>query len=86
MTATLKPVEPREEKLSDILDGTEVPVAYKIGYILNSYREPSFRAIEADLGLTRPEIVLLLALLFQKSTPKRKQTKTIRSDPSASPL
>ena len=42
--------------------GTEIPTAYKIGYILNFYREPSFRAIEMEFALTRPEIVILLAL------------------------
>ena len=35
--------------LSDILDGVSIPYAYKLGYVLNSYREPSFRAIEAKL-------------------------------------
>jgi DNA-binding MarR family transcriptional regulator len=51
--------------LSAILNGTEIPTAYKIGYILNFYREPSFRAIETEFGLTRPEIVILLALHFR---------------------
>ena len=45
-----------------ILDGTAIPTAYKIGYILNFYREPSFRAIEMEFGLTRPEIVILIFL------------------------
>lgn len=45
-----------------ILAGTEIPTAYRIGYVLNFYREPSFRRIEAEFGLTRPEIVILLAL------------------------
>jgi len=51
--------------IRDILDGTAIPTAYKIGYVLNFFREPSFRAIEAKLGLTRPEIVLLIALNFR---------------------
>jgi len=51
--------------LRAILNGTEIPTAYKIGYILNFYREPSFRAIEMEFGLTRPEIVMLLALHFR---------------------
>jgi DNA-binding MarR family transcriptional regulator len=51
--------------LRAILNGTEIPTAYKIGYILNFYREPSFRAIEMEFGLTRPEIVILLALHFR---------------------
>ena len=48
--------------LRGILGGTEISTAYKIGYVLNFYREPSFRAIEMEFGLTRPEIVILLAL------------------------
>ncbi len=55
-----------DESLRSILGGTEIPTAYKIGYILNFYREPSFRRIEAELGLTRPEIVILLALHFRE--------------------
>ena len=51
--------------LRAILNGTDIPTAYKIGYILNFYREPSFRAIETEFGLTRPEIVILLALHFR---------------------
>ena len=49
-----------------ILGGTEIPTAYKIGYVLNFYREPSVRAIELEFGLTRPEIVILLALHFRE--------------------
>lgn len=48
--------------LRELLGGTDIPTAYKLGYVLNFYREPSFRRIEAELGLTRPEIVILLAL------------------------
>jgi DNA-binding MarR family transcriptional regulator len=54
-----------EDGLRAILNGTDIPTAYKIGYILNFYREPSFRRIEAEFGLTRPEIVILLALHFR---------------------
>lgn len=51
--------------LSDILDGVSIPYAYKLGYVLNSYREPSFRAIEAKFALTRPEILSLIFLGFR---------------------
>jgi DNA-binding MarR family transcriptional regulator len=54
--------EPEAERRRAILDGTAIPTAYKIGYILNFYREPSFRAIEMEFGLTRPEIVILIFL------------------------
>jgi|GEM_PF-935511 len=52
-------------ELKDILDGVPIPMAYKIGYISNSYRELSFRAIEARYGLTRPEILSLIFLYFK---------------------
>ena len=55
-----------EPDLRGILSGTEIPTAYKIGYILNFYREPAFRAIETEFGLTRPEIVILLALHYRE--------------------
>src|SRR6218665_1276768 len=51
--------------LNDILDGFSIPFAYKLGYMINSYREPSFRAIEATHGLTRPEILSLIFLCFR---------------------
>lgn len=51
--------------LSDILDGVAIPYAYKLGYMINSYREPSFRSIEAKHGLTRPEILTLIFLGFR---------------------
>jgi DNA-binding MarR family transcriptional regulator len=51
--------------ISEVLGGTEIRIAYKIGYVLNFYREPSFRAIETEFGLTRPEIVTLIFLHFR---------------------
>jgi DNA-binding MarR family transcriptional regulator len=51
-----------EPALHDVFDGSAIPTAYKIGYILNFYREPSFRVIEMEHGLTRPEIVALIFL------------------------
>src|SRR6218665_4119683 len=55
--------------LNDILDGVSIPFAYKLGYIFNSYLEPSFRAIEATHGLTRPEILSLIFLYFRDGIP-----------------
>jgi len=52
-------------RLNDILDGVSIPVSYKIGYMSNYYREPSFREIEHTLGLTRPEILSLIFLCFR---------------------
>ena len=54
-----------EQPLSSILDGVAIPFAYKMGYMINSYREPSFRTIEAKIGLTRPEILSLIFLYYQ---------------------
>ncbi len=51
--------------LSDILHDVAIPFAYKMGYLTNNFREPSFRAIEARHGLTRPEILSLIFLYHQ---------------------
>src|SRR5258708_26874250 len=52
--------------ISEVLGGTEIRIAYKIGYVLNFYREPSFRGIEMEFGITRPEIVTLIFLNFRE--------------------
>jgi MarR family transcriptional regulator, temperature-dependent positive regulator of motility len=51
--------------ISEILNGVSIPFAYKLGYLVNSYREPSFRSIESKLGLTRPEILTLIFLFHR---------------------
>jgi len=51
--------------LNDILDAVAIPTSYKIGYMSNYYREPSFREIERALGLTRPETLSLIFLCFR---------------------
>ena len=53
------------QPISEILDGVSIPFAYKFGYLVNSYREPSFRSIESKLGLTRPEILSLIFLYYR---------------------
>ncbi len=53
------------QPISEILDGVSIPFAYKFGYLVNSYREPSFRSIESKLGLTRPEILTLIFLFYR---------------------
>jgi MarR family transcriptional regulator, temperature-dependent positive regulator of motility len=52
--------------IAAVRGGTEIKIAYKMGYVLNFYREPSFRKIEMELGLTRPEIVTLIFLNFRE--------------------
>ena len=54
------------DRARDVLGGTEIRIAYKIGYVLNFYREPSFRKIELEFGITRPEIVTLIFLNFRE--------------------
>lgn len=56
---------PTQRDLSAILDDTEILYAYKMSYILNFYREPSFRYIETTFGLQRTEIVMLIFLTSQ---------------------
>jgi DNA-binding MarR family transcriptional regulator len=58
-------MEKDEKPLSEIIDGVSIPFAYKLGYMINSYREPSFRAIESKFGLTRPEILTLIFLFHR---------------------
>lgn len=53
--------------LNDIFDGVAIPMAYKLSYVTNGWREPSFRAIEAKFGLTRPETLSLIVLCFEDS-------------------
>jgi DNA-binding MarR family transcriptional regulator len=67
--SNVRPIRPQAEMPDPevaarlaIMDGTAIPTAYKLGYLLNFYREPSFRAIETEFGLTRPEIVILIFL------------------------
>ncbi|WP_244550217.1 MarR family winged helix-turn-helix transcriptional regulator [Bradyrhizobium sp. cf659] len=63
---TSKGVVPERKPLSAVIGGTELQIAYRMGYVLNFYREPSFRRIEMELGLTRPEIVTLIFLNFRE--------------------
>jgi DNA-binding MarR family transcriptional regulator len=56
---------PKDGAIAGVLGSTEIKVAYKMGYVLNFYREPSFRRIEMEFGLTRPEIVTLIFLNYR---------------------
>jgi DNA-binding MarR family transcriptional regulator len=47
---------------AQIFEKVSIRIAYKMGYITNNYREPSFRAIEAKYGLPRPETLVLIFL------------------------
>jgi DNA-binding MarR family transcriptional regulator len=51
--------------MRDILNGIDIRVAFKMGYVQNFYREPAFRAIEVEHKIKRPEILTLIFLGFQ---------------------
>ena len=65
-TAARDAQEQEANEIAGVLGGTEIKLAYKMGYVLNFYREPSFRKIEMELGITRPEIVTLIFLNFRE--------------------
>lgn len=52
----------RDQDARQIFEEVSIPIAYKLGYLSNNYREPSFRAIESEYGLTRPETLTLIFL------------------------
>ena len=52
-------------KLMDILDGTSIPVGYRMAFIINFYREPLMRRMERETGLIRPELTVLMCLNFR---------------------
>jgi MarR family transcriptional regulator, temperature-dependent positive regulator of motility len=65
-TTDAREVREGASEIAGVLGGTEIRIAYKMGYVLNFYREPSFRKIEMELGITRPEIVTLIFLNFRE--------------------
>lgn len=52
-------------KLIDILDGTPIPVGYRIAFLTAFYREPLLRRMEREHGLIRPEWTVLVCLAFR---------------------
>lgn len=52
-------------KLIDILDGTPLPIGYRIAFLAAFYREPLLRRMERDHGLIRPEWTVLVCLAFR---------------------
>jgi DNA-binding MarR family transcriptional regulator len=52
-------------KLIDIVSGTPLPLAYRIAFITNFYREPLLRRMERDFGLLRPEWTILICLAYR---------------------
>lgn len=68
---TESPPPPEADAAAGVLDGTEIRIAYKMGYVLNFYREPAFRRIEQRYGITRPEIVTLIFLAYRDGATAR---------------
>lgn len=52
-------------KLIDILDGTPLPIGYRMAFLTVFFREPLLRRIERDQGLVRPEWTVLVCLAFR---------------------
>ncbi|MFC3229897.1 MarR family winged helix-turn-helix transcriptional regulator [Marinibaculum pumilum] len=52
--------------LPEIFDRTVMPLTYRLGYLVNYYREPLMRDIEGRFGLIRPEWTVLLCLSAQQ--------------------
>ncbi len=48
--------------IEEIIRNTEIPLAYRLAYVANSYREPLLRTVEREFGLIRPEWTVLLCL------------------------
>lgn len=53
-------------KLIDILDATPFPVAYRLAFLTNFWRDPLLRQMERETGLIRPELTVLMCLSFQR--------------------
>ncbi|MCT4685550.1 MAG: MarR family transcriptional regulator [Roseicyclus sp.] len=52
-------------KLIGILDGTPLPVGYRLAFLTIFYREPLLRRIEREEGLIRPEWTVLVCLAYR---------------------
>jgi DNA-binding MarR family transcriptional regulator len=52
----------RSAAARDILDRTEIRLAYRISWLANFYSGPIYRRLERRPGLTRPEVIVLFCL------------------------
>lgn len=52
-------------KLIDIVDGTPLPIGYRIAFLADFFREPLLRRMEREHGLIRPEWTVLVCLAFR---------------------
>lgn len=52
----------RRLTLAAILDGNPLPIAYRLSYLANFYVGPLIKKMEQELGMTRPEWIVLFCL------------------------
>jgi MarR family transcriptional regulator, temperature-dependent positive regulator of motility len=52
----------RRLTLAAILDGNPLPIAYRLNYLANFYVGPLIKKMEQELGMTRPEWIVLFCL------------------------
>lgn len=58
-------------KLIDIIDGTPIPIGYRLAFLTAFYREPLLRRMEREHGLIRPEWTVLTCLAFRDGVTAR---------------
>lgn len=56
---------PKEMKLLEIINGTPIPITYKVAFLTNFIREPLLRRMEQEHGVIRPEWTVLICLVFR---------------------
>lgn len=52
----------RRLTLAAILDDNPIPIAYRLNYLANFYVGPLIKKMEQELGMTRPEWIVLFCL------------------------
>ena len=52
-------------KLLGLLDELPIPIAYRIAFLTNFYREPLLRRMEQEHGVIRPEWTVLICLALR---------------------
>jgi DNA-binding MarR family transcriptional regulator len=45
-----------------MLDETAIRIGYRVSYLANFYSGPIYRALEAEEGLTRPDVIVMVCL------------------------
>lgn len=58
-------------KLLEILGSTQIPVAYRMSFLTNFWREPLLKKLERAHGIIRPELTVLICLNFRNGVHAR---------------